>query len=65
MIRTIRGGRDDTRRFTLSGDIWTRRSAKRADTIAVTGTPITTSTMSIPFSERSPGAKGAPVNGTW
>ena len=29
MIRTIRGGRDDARRFTLSGDIWTRRSASQ------------------------------------
>ena len=32
MIRTIRGGRDDARRFTPSGDIWTLRSARRADT---------------------------------
>ena len=58
MIRTIRGGRDDARRFTPSGDIWTRRSARRADTTAATGTPITTSTMSIPCSERSPCGEG-------
>ena len=56
---------DDARRVTPSGDIWTRRSARRAETTAATGTPITTSTMSIPCSERSPGANGAPVNGTW
>ncbi len=65
MIRTIRGGRDAARRCTPSGDIRTLRSARRADTIAATGTPITASTMSIPCSERSPGARGAPVNGTW
>jgi hypothetical protein len=65
MIRTIRGGRDDARRFTPSGDIWTLRSARRADTTAATGTPITASTMSIQCSERSPWARGAPVNGTW
>ena len=64
MIRTIRGGRDDARRFTLSGDIWTRRSATSADTTAARGTPITINRMSTPCSERSPGAKGAPVNGT-
>ena len=47
MIRTIRGGRDAARRCTPSGDIWTLRSARRADTTAATGTPITASTMSI------------------
>ena len=65
MIRTIRGGRDDARRFTPSGDIWTLRSARRADTTAATGTPITAMRMSIECSERSPSARGAPVNGTW
>ena len=59
MIRAIRGGRDDARRFTPSGDIWTLRSARRADTTAATGTPITASTMSIECSERSPAASGA------
>ena len=58
MIRTIRGGRDDARRFTPSGDIWTLRSARRADTTAATGTPITASTMSIHCSERSPCGEG-------
>ena len=60
MIRTIRGGRDDARRFTPSGDIWTLRSARRADTTAATGTPITASTMSIQCSERSPCGEGRP-----
>ena len=41
MIRTIRGGRDDARRSTPSGDIRTLRRARRADTTAATGTPIT------------------------
>jgi len=32
MIRTILGGWADARRFTSSGDPWTRRSARRAET---------------------------------
>src|ERR1022692_3331204 len=45
MIRTIRGGRDDARRVTPRGDIRTLRRARRADTTAARGTPITGNTM--------------------
>ena len=39
MTLTTRGGADDARRLTPSGDIWTRRSARRADATAAIGTP--------------------------
>ena len=58
MIRTILGGWTDARRFTPSGDPWTRRSARRAETTAANGTPITTRRTLIRCSERSPLARG-------
>ena len=66
MTRQMRGRRGEVRRRSRQvARCWTRRSARRADTTAASGTPITTRTTSIRCSERSPAASGAPVNGTW
>ena len=40
MTRKTRGEAEVARRLTPSGEIWTRRSARRADTTAAIGTPI-------------------------
>ena len=45
-IRAIPGGRRLTRRVTPSGEICTRRSARRAETTAAMGTPNTATRMS-------------------
>ena len=58
MSRNIRGGRLETRRVTPSGEICTRRSARRADTTAASGTPIKAIAMSTNVSERSPVCQG-------
>ena len=65
MTRTTRGGADDARRLTPSGDIWTRRSARRADTTAAIGTPITTSMTSSPVEREVAWGERRSREGTW
>ena len=61
--RQARGAFGVTRRVTPSGDIRTRCSASRDTMAAASGTPSATSSTSGRLSDRSPGKKGAPVNG--